>query len=936
VHAPTLQVFRSRVARRVFTLFVIAAVLPVGAMGLLAVQQIGATVSSIADEQLSAVSRGFGQMIYRRLVVADLALARVPVDLADFTPSRDRPTEFDGISVLDADIWLPVYGGVRGLDLSGVDPRLRGRSALLITESAGSASIYIAHAMVGNRVLLGRVDPAYLWDEYTLPYGHEACVLSTGLSTPLYCTAPLPEAPFEEYRQAGSVPSGSLRWEDGGDSFRAVGWELFIPSGFEGVPWRIVAFIDEALALASLNSFERLFPVTLLTITLTVLLLSIWQIRRSMVPLDGLVEGTRRIASQEFNQPVTVQGMDEFGELAHALNSMASRLGRQFTTLKTLAEIDRLILSTGDVEQVFQSALAEMQAVLPCGAAAVLTIDEESANIGHLYFMAHGGGPDVTEVKRVPTTETDRALLARSGRTHAIKASDVPVLEAFAAADLEHVQVFPVSTNREFSGALLLGFAQFSALRASDAQIGRDFADRLAVAMSVSEREARLFTQAHFDTLTGLPNRQLCRDRLHQALAQARRNEQDLALLFLDLDGFKTINDSLGHSAGDLLLRDVASRLLACVRDTDTVSRLGGDEFVVVLPQVLGVTEVEAVAKKVMSALRRPISINGKDVFVTVSIGVAKYPEDGDTVESLLRKADAAMYDAKSAGRSRYVFFTNEIEERATERLSLESDLRVALERGELSLRYQPQLSLGVDDIECAETLLRWTHPKRGPVSPSLFVPLLEEMELIDTVGDWVLETSMKRLRRWQVDGLPLRKIAVNVSARQLRQPRFAFRVSELLRQYAVPANALELEITESAFLEDMEKSNVSLRRLRDMGVSIAIDDFGTGYSSFGYLRDLQFDIVKIDRAFVQDLPDPSAEAITKAIVAVAHTLGKSVVAEGVENDVQLARLRSLGVNAVQGYLISRPLKASDLSHWLGKWVSGEELSQTFIARAMG
>jgi EAL domain-containing protein (putative c-di-GMP-specific phosphodiesterase class I) len=376
--------------------------------------------------------------------------------------------------------------------------------------------------------------------------------------------------------------------------------------------------------------------------------------------------------------------------------------------------------------------------------------------------------------------------------------------------------------------------------------------------------------------------------------------------------------------------------LLACVRDTDTVGRLGGDEFVVVLPEVLGVTEIEAVAKKVMRALRRPVSINGKDIFVTVSIGVAKYPEDGDTVESLLQKADAAMYDAKSAGRSRYVFFTNEIEERVTERLSLESDLRVALERGELSLRYQPQLSLGGDEVESAEALLRWTHPKRGPVSPSLFVPLLEEMELIDTVGDWVLESAMKRLRRWQVEGLPLHKIAVNVSARQLRQPRFAFRVSELLRQYAVPASALELEITESAFLDDMEKSNVSLRRLRDMGVSIAIDDFGTGYSSFGYLRDLQFDIVKIDRAFVQDLPDPSAEAITKAIVAVAHTLGKSVVAEGVENEVQLVRLRALGVNAVQGYLISRPLKASDLSHWMSKRIAGEELSQTFIARAMG
>jgi len=271
----------------------------------------------------------------------------------------------------------------------------------------------------------------------------------------------------------------------------------------------------------------------------------------------------------------------------------------------------------------------------------------------------------------------------------------------------------------------------------------------------------------------------------------------------------------------------------------------------------------------VMAAKGRPFDIDGKDVFVSASIGVTMYPEDGNTVEELLRKADAAMYGAKDAGRARYVFFTNEIDERATERASLETDLRNALDRQELVLRYQPQLDLEADEVVSAEALIRWIHPSRGRVSPELFVPILEDVGLIDSVGIWVLQTATNQLRIWQSEGLPMRRVAVNVSARQFLQPDFVKQVDDVLRTSSIPANFLELELTESVIVEDMERSNKTLAMLRELGVQISIDDFGTGYSSFSYLKNLEFDAVKIDRAFIRDLPDPRAIAIAKAIIAV-------------------------------------------------------------------
>ena len=772
-----LQLFRTRVARRVFGLFVLAALLPVTATGVLALNQIGQALTGAADQQLRHASRGYGQAIYRRLVASDEVLTQLTQrldDQADF--SGEQWYQFDAISHLEAGVLTPVFGEFRLSGLESFEGLTRRRSSLLLAEGLDGVDVLLVRPDMSEGFLIGKVSAQYLWDRYTLPNDQEICVLAATVAYPLFCTAELPATETRILMDSAVTATGQPTWNHDGRTYRSAHWDLFTPSGFDGDLWRIVAYVDDAVALASLISFKRLFPIVVLISFITVILLSIWQIRRSMVPLDELVEGTRRIAQRKFDEPVALQGDDEFGDLARALNDMADRLGRQFVALNTLAEIDRLILSAGDLEQVLQTALSQTRAILPCEAAGIVLLDKESPDLGHLYYLAHDKVSEGVVSSRVPTAEIDRTRIQRHPRSKFLRTAKLKLLSAFSESGLSHALVFPISTNEALTGALIFGFRNPTLQAKEGWQSGHDLADRLAVAMSASERETILFNQAHFDPLTGLPNRQLCRDRLHQALAQARRNDHELAVLFLDLDGFKTINDSMGHSAGDILLREAASRLLACVRDTDTVARLGGDEFVVILPQVAGSIEIESVAKKIMATLRRPAEILGKDVFVTVSIGVTTYPADGDTVESLLRKADAAMYDAKSAGRARYVFFTNEIEERATERLSLETDLRIALEQGQLLLRYQPQLQLVTEDVICAEVLARWTHPERGPMSPDLFIPMLEEMGLIDDVGDWVLSTAVKQLRIWQSEGLPLNKIAVNVSARQLRQKNFAER----------------------------------------------------------------------------------------------------------------------------------------------------------------
>jgi diguanylate cyclase (GGDEF)-like protein len=442
----------------------------------------------------------------------------------------------------------------------------------------------------------------------------------------------------------------------------------------------------------------------------------------------------------------------------------------------------------------------------------------------------------------------------------------------------------------------------------------------LAVAYLVRliEERARVEHLALHDDLTGLPNRVLFSDRVAAALAHAQRSGQNVALLFLDLDRFKTINDSLGHASGNDLLRLVGRRLRQCVRDEDTVARLSGDEFALLLPEVGGASTAGLVAEKILTRFADPFLVAKRELFVSPSIGIALSPSDGDEVTSLLKNADTAMYRAKERGRNNYQLYTADMNVRAHERLALETSLHTAISRDELVLHYQPKVDLRTGRIVGMEALVRWQHPQRGLLSPASFIPLAEETGLIVPLGEWVLETACEQTQRWHEAGYESLTVAVNFSARQFVQQRVENLVARKLRDSGLDAQALELELTESLTMQDADAIRTTLGDLQRMGVRCSIDDFGTGYSGLSHLTRLPIDRLKIDKCFVHEIARGDDDArIVAAVIALAHNLRLGVTAEGVETTEQLDFLREHGCDEMQGFLFSRPVPAAQFEELL-------------------
>jgi diguanylate cyclase (GGDEF)-like protein len=445
---------------------------------------------------------------------------------------------------------------------------------------------------------------------------------------------------------------------------------------------------------------------------------------------------------------------------------------------------------------------------------------------------------------------------------------------------------------------------------------------RSSEAAADTERRKR-YLETH-DALTGLANRSYFREFARRTLAYARRYGQTLAVLSINLDHFDRVNENLGHAVGDQLLQSVASRLRSSVRGSDIVARLGGDDFAVLLTSLVGADDAALVARKVQEVVARPHALAGGEIYVTPSIGIAVFPNDGDTPDALLRGADVALHRVKEQGRGQVQFYSTELKAASLEGMRLEALLREALERGQLSLHFQPQVDVEKRALVGCEALARWDHPQHGPISPGVFIPIAEGSGLIGTIGEWVLREACRQALAFERSGVGAFPIAVNVSRRQLKERDFEATVASILRETGLPPERLELEITENALLEDVEGTLATLRALRALGVGLAIDDFGTGYSSLSVLGQFPAKTLKIDQAFVRDISrEPTRAAITRAVIAVASELELDVVAEGVETRDERDFLEGLGCRRMQGYLFGRPMPADEL---IRVWLDGGDL----------
>jgi diguanylate cyclase (GGDEF)-like protein len=660
----------------------------------------------------------------------------------------------------------------------------------------------------------------------------------------------------------------------------------------------------------------RLAPALALA-AVFVMALGAWQTRRIVDRLHRLLAGARRIIEHDFSSKIPVSGRDEIAQLSRAFNEIARSLGMNFATLHVLSQIDRTILSRLDISEVAKSALRCVRYVTSARVAILGLYETEAAETMRIYALRRDGLP------KIRTTFALSAQLRQRIPDSAAAWTEDPPLPEQALSHLNEEDgarkfwVQKIARGSREWGVLMLGHSTELALTTDQLALLSGVHERMEVALSSLERDRKLQTMAHMDPLTGLPNRASMLVLLAQELTNAQRDGTSVGILFLDLDRFKRANDTLGHAAGDDLLRQAAVRIAENLRAGDTVARAGGDEFTVLLGGLASARDAGTVARQLIKSLSRPFEIDGHTIYVGASVGIAIYPQDGTGGTDLLKKADSAMYRAKEGGRNRFVYYEESMNVEAQRRAALDRELRQAFDRNELLLHYQPQIDVRTGMVCAVEALVRWQHPQQGLLLPPAFIPFAEESGLIDAIGTWVLKEACLQHQRWRRRGVPIPRVSVNVSNRQLLRSNFLRTVQYLMNLAKMPSGSLEIEVTESMFVESGQTGIEVLYALAATGVRVAIDDFGTGYSSFGYLKRLPAGILKLDKSFLEAAPaDGDAATIVTAMINMAHTLRKEVVAEGVEREDQYRFLEQLGCDKVQGFLFAQALPADDVARF--------------------
>jgi len=933
MNLPSLPVSLKRgVGRRILGFFMLAGILPVIFTAGLAYHEISRGMEQDVSKTLRESAKDFGLDVLTRLQQTSEAADQIAKIIEQHGPAEiaEHPYLLHGIESIwyvgesaDQDILYGVKSG--GVDLAAFGNVDADAPLPLLVTSLGESG---GEIVLLRRIALGQAQPLVialkpdtnrLWGESDyLPFATNYCVFTVAGDT-LHCSQTMDEGIHAQLTsESGRGSAMPLKWQLEGEAQLATMWQLFLAGEFGAPALDIVASQPSSYALRSRADFSRVFIPALGLVIILIGLLSFNMIGQSLVPLQRLTTAVRQIASGNLVSRVRIRSDDEFEWLGEAFNNMASRLGQQISTLEAMSGIDRLILSGAEFEEVSESVIKHLISLTGCEAGGVIARD---ADTPHWAKMISSNGQEFSHERiSLPMELGHHWCQPREVALDEINTTVAPYKARFQSYELNYVVLIPVVLNDDLKGILLLGSSSRFNMETESILRCVDLAGRFAVALASSEREEALYRQAHFDELTGLPNRQLLKDRLEQHIVHARRDGFIGALLYLDLDRFKEINDIFGHSVGDIVLTQAAERIVGEVRDSDTVARLGGDEFVVVLPHVSGDNRVRATASRLLERLRESFSVRGDDHFVGASIGIVMFPEDGDSVETLLKNADAAMYRAKEAGRARFEFFSKKLNAESRRKIGLERDLRAAYYNNELEVYYQPQFDISTGVISGAEALLRWEHSEEGFISPAEFVPLAEDSNLIVDIGRWVIEQTCQDLQRILRMGFHPGVVSINVSTRQLREGRFISDVLVPLKRFNIHPGYLQMEVTETTVAQNRDTAIGLLKELRAEGVRVAIDDFGTGYSSLSYLQQMPFDVIKIDKSFVDRIGagDPS-DNICRTIISMAHELGKKSIAEGVENREQLDFLKNNECDFVQGFFYSKPLTKEDFVAFIEK-----------------
>ena len=660
----------------------------------------------------------------------------------------------------------------------------------------------------------------------------------------------------------------------------------------EQTPWVVAAEYPLAKALQPLERAKR--TLGLVTLGCTALILGgVWLLMyRLLSPLTAFTRHVETLPEKSGEEKlVRIEGPKEIGTLAQAFNTMVVALDKEHEALSE---------SEYNFKALAENANEGM--LIVAGMGVILYANRQATVIT---------GYGIEELRTVSFEE----LVHRDCRKDIVNS----FRRVIAGEQVEPIyECFFVRRNGDVISTEVAGARTLWHGEPAELLMIRDVSHRKQTEQILKDNEERLKFLAHHDSLTELPNRLLCYDRLRQAMARTRRSGQLVAVLFIDLDRFKNVNDSLGHEVGDLLLREVSQRLSYWVRESDTVARLGGDEFVIILEQIDDARYAAVVAQKLIGVLSQPIMAGGHELYITISIGITLFPTDGTDVDGLMKCADVAMYSAKEDGRNNYKFYTPDMNSRTREILQMEGELRRALEHEQFMLYYQPQFDLASGDLVGMEALLRWQHPIKGVVPPDQFISLAEDNGLIVPLGEWVIYAACRQNKAWQDRGVTPFRVAVNISPRQFRFSNLASVVGQALEHSGLEPRWLELEITESMIIGNVDSAIRTMEELNAMGVRLAIDDFGTGYSSLGHLKHFPITRLKIDKSFIKGITEnPNDEAIATAIIALGHSMSLEVIAEGVETDGHLRLLRELGCEQGQGYLFSRPQPAHLLQSFL-------------------